>query len=251
MWISNGVFPISTAKGWGDAQLVNCLLHKHGGLRLVLRMHVKEPGYKCSAEEAETQRSLGLAGWLVYWHGYTPSSVRDRVSKSKVETDWGWQLTLTFTCTHMHLRNLTIDFGIKASVFPESSVILVCDPWGTVFSPLSTSHFLQALGHHLPWSFICRAITAEWLELCCVLISGVPLGFIDLLLAFTKHLPPGWWGGLYSAGCWVSKFPEYWFTRKVFWFTFEVGSQLLKILWGNIGMIKDVITRAFTYLCTS
>lgn len=67
--------------------MVICLLHKHGGLGLVLRMRIKEPGCNGGAEEAETQRSLGLAGQLVYRHGCTPSSVRGRVSKSKVEND--------------------------------------------------------------------------------------------------------------------------------------------------------------------
>lgn len=60
------------------------------------------------------------------------------------------------------------------------------------------TNVLQALEHNSPWHFKCRIINAKWLELYYLFISGVPLGFIYLSLASTKHLPPVWWGSLYS-----------------------------------------------------
>lgn len=105
-------------------------------------------------------------------------------------------------------------------------------------------HFLQALERNCPRPFKCRIVNAKWLEFYYLLLSRVPLGFIDLSLASTKHLAPVWWGCLYSTGHWSQNSLSIDFTRKMLWFISEVGSQWFTVLLGEkIGMIIVAVSK--------
>lgn len=120
-----------------------------------------------------------------------------------------------------------------------STVNLIYDPQRLALALC----YLQTLPSGLRTQFLLdfhksRIINAKWLVLCYLFISGVPLYFIYLSLASTKHPPRVWWGSLYSMDTRFQNSLSIDFTKKMLWFISKVGSQLLRILWWGIGMIN-------------